>query len=194
MAANSYQWSKEMWCTQNISYALDSGDLASEIRLLPQEFGKDLKANIQAIECQVANIEQMMQMIRPKDALQIEDANKRNYNNNKGYQGQSSGNPTYNPNNQNHPNFSYENPNNALLPPPKFSVTNEEIDAAKKASKNDDDISTLKLVVADMAKNHLSLQIQVSQIAQTVREMQKLGPFWTIQWWTQKVNVMQFTS
>lgn len=46
-------------------------------------------------------------------------------------------NSAYHPNNRNHPNFSYANLNNALMPPPVFSVTKGVIDPPKPSSSQE---------------------------------------------------------
>lgn len=42
---------------------------------MTQEFGQDLKACTQAIECRVANIERTMHIAKPEDVMQVEDVN-----------------------------------------------------------------------------------------------------------------------
>lgn len=153
-----------------------------------QEFGQELKASTQAMECRVANLEQAMLNSKQEDVMQLEDINflnQRGYNKNRGYQGQSSGNLAYHLNNRNHPNFPYSNANNALIPPLGFSVTNGVIDAPKKPNddesmihfkeKMETEMVEVRHLLVEMSKKQIMLQTRIGQMSQTIGAVHQPG-------------------
>lgn len=129
-----------------------------------------------------------MQIAKP------DNVNQRNYNNNRGYQGQSSGNLAYLPNNRNHLNLSYGKSNNALMPPPGFSITNGVIDPPKmviaeevlahymkadntRSSKLETDVSGVMRRMVNHEKLTMQIQTQLAKMAQQLRALHKSGQF-----------------
>lgn len=119
--------------------------------------------------------------------MQLEDANfvnQRSYNN-KGYQGQLSINLAYHPNNRNHPNFSYANPNNSLTPPPGFSFINGVSDVPKKINvdglvtrfmeNTETDIGEMRHLVIDLIKIQAMLRTQMDQLSHQLGAIHQPG-------------------
>ncbi|XP_042065540.1 uncharacterized protein LOC121809055 [Salvia splendens] len=89
--------------------------------------------------------------------------------------------------NRGHPNLSYGNPNNALQPPPGFTVTNGVVDDPKKMTtedilksfmlqsnklmeQNNQRMEKVETDVQSMATHMKNIDTQISQISQTVKD------------------------
>ncbi|XP_057775122.1 uncharacterized protein LOC130994104 [Salvia miltiorrhiza] len=179
MAATSYQWPSERVQLKKVAAASSSDPLTMISTQLAE-----LSSKISA-----------MSMGNPEPAVEdltgVEDANfihGRNFGN---FQcGQQSGynrGQQYQQGGRSHPNLSYGNPNNAIQPPPGFSVTNGVINEEKKpnleellmkfVAKSDERMEKLESNAAAVGTQMKMFETQLGQLANAFTNLHQQGQF-----------------
>ncbi|XP_047979058.1 uncharacterized protein LOC125220975 [Salvia hispanica] len=183
VASNDGTWTNERSKMHRIASASEvspDSSLANQLELIHKKLdlmgvGSSVQDNLEGVE----------------DVNYIHQGGNRYYNNSRPNQGDGGFNHF---GNKPHPNLSYGNPNNALQPPPGFTVSQGMINEPQKRS-SEDILNTfmtqsqknmehsnkrLKKVENDvhiMATHMKNLEVQMSQIAQSVSGQHKPGQF-----------------
>ncbi|XP_057775478.1 uncharacterized protein LOC130994454 [Salvia miltiorrhiza] len=179
MAATSYQWPSERVQLKKVDAASSSDPLA----LISTQLA-ELNSKISA-----------MSMGNPEPAVEdptgVEDANfihGRNFGNfQRGQQSGYNRGQQYQQGGRSHSNLSYGNPNNAIQPPPGFSVTNGVINEEKKPnleellmkfmSKSDERMEKLESNAVAVGTQMKMFETQLGQLANAFTNLHQQGQF-----------------
>ncbi|CAA0831267.1 Unknown protein, partial [Striga hermonthica] len=162
MASNSYQWPVERTMLKRVATTNEADSAAS----MAAQIAALVINNMQGGKAESLGVGEPVE--------DVNYVNNRNFGN---FRGPQAGN-TYYQGNRNHPSLSYANSNNALQPPPGFSVTNGVINEPKKPTIEDMFASFMTQTQQFMGESqakHSTLEKQMKSIEQQIGQFATAG-------------------